>query len=230
MTLIRKNSAHVGWAVGALLACVVTSPAHADYRYQYVGNPFPVTNWAAIAYVDPDTGILNYEFADYDTESTVTAVLYTHNLLTEGAGLGDVFRFTLTRHDGTTEEMLEFPYPYSGPIDPTAEPGTPANPLNNGVLRIGGVDAMGLPTDWHIAINFSVRYPTGRELSLNIATSTASDSVSGGYEGFSSFSGASTGNSGRWLISAVPEPATASLLIAGLALVGVTSRKRWIGS
>lgn len=226
MTQIRKRLALAGWLVGALLGCALISPAHADYRYQYVGNPFTVKNWSAIAYVDPDTGILNYEFLDYDTESIVTAVLYTHIPLTVGSGLGDVFRFTLTRHDGATEEMLELPYPYAGPVDPAAEPGTPSNPLNNGVFSIGGVDADGLPTSWNMAINFSVRYPTGRELSMNIATSTASDSVSGGYEGFYSYSGASVGNSGRWVVSTVPELTTAALLIAGLLLIGGTSRKK----
>lgn len=226
MNLTRKISTYSGWLASALLACVVVSPAHADYRYQYVGNPFTVANWTANAYVDPDTGIPSYEFLNFDTESSVTAVLYTHSLLTAGAGLNDVYRFTLTRNDGVIQEVLEFPYPYFGPIDPTAEPGSPGNPYNIGTLSIGAVDAASLPTDWNMAISFAVSNLTGRQLTVDFLTSTASDSVSGGYEGFSSYSGASTGTPGQWSVSVVPEPAMASLLIAGLALVGATTRKR----
>ena len=97
---------------------------------------------------------------------------------------------------------------------------------DSGTLSIGAVDAASLPTDWNMAISFAVSNLTGRQLTVDFLTSTASDSVSGGYEGFSSYSGASTGTPGQWSVSVVPEPAMASLLIAGLALVGATTRKR----
>lgn len=229
MCFIRNVLTRSEWLTATLLACVLVAPARADYRYQYAGNPFTVANWTANAYVDPDTGIPIYEFANYDSESSVTAVLYTHSLLTVGSGLGDVFRFTLTRNDGVIQDVLEFPYPYFGPIDPLAEPGSPGNPYNNGFLSIGAVDAAGLPTDWNIAITFAVSYPTGRQLTLNLVTSTTVDSVSGGYEGFSSYSGASNGTPGQWSVSVVSEPATPSMLIAGSALLWARARRRSSG-
>jgi hypothetical protein len=66
---------------------------------------------------------------------------------------------------------------------------------------------------------------TGRHVTDFFQTSTGLDAAAGGYEGFSSYGGMSMNNPGSWTVSVVPEIQTYGLLLSGLALLGVASRR-----
>lgn len=208
----------------AAVACLWPAPARADVEYVYTGNIFPVT----------EQDLVLDEFGHYQTVTTVTpafvrAVIDSPVALQAGATFGPGISFTLSRYQlftaGTPSllQTLYAPYPFSGPFDP---PGTPGNPNQVVTFSIGAVSGAGLPTDWNIGIAQSYSAPTGRAVTDNFATSTALDSMSGGYEGFATYAGALAGQPGTWSVSVVPEPASAPLLLAGLGAVGMALRRR----
>lgn len=211
-------------AVLAAAACLWPAPARADVEYTYTGNVFPLTDQSM---VQDDLG--HYRLVTTVIPSFVTAVIDSPVALQAGATMGPGLSFTLSRYgvlgDGTHALMqtLYTPYPFSGPFDP---PDTSANPLQDVTFSIGAVNGAGLPTAWNLSIAQSFAAPTGRRLSMNYATSTSLDSISGGYEGFDSYAGALAGQPGTWRVSVVPEVGITPLLLAGLGAMGMVLRRR----
>lgn len=193
------------------------SLAQAEYRYEYHGNAVTVTS---VSGFDPITTV---------HDAPVNLVAYTPSLLTTGATLADVTRFSMSGDTWDIADPLIHPYPppaVSFPDDPNACEGCVGNPYNIATFQIGAVNASGLPTAWNIGIDFSYTAPTGREFVNRYATSTQLDSISGGYYIFS-FAGSLANSPGVWTVSAVPEPATPVMFLLGtVTLVFVARRKR----
>lgn len=205
------------FAVCLSLAGLCGSSAHA-YQYNYVSKVFEVefTSFGGGPEVDPITNTLN---------AVVTAVIDTPTLLTAGStwSPGTVIQMS-TFVDNAMWHQLVYPDPYA---DPSFPPGTVWNPNLTTTMTIGAVDANGLPTVWDISLQRQLNTPTGREDLRNLFISSTGDSVSGGYYGFSVYSGASVGP-GTWTmgVAAIPEPESYAMLLAGLGLLGVMARRR----
>jgi hypothetical protein len=206
----------------AILASAVSADARADYQYLYTGNTFTVV---ADSIVEIGPGVFENQRTTYDAH--ITATLITSNLLTNGSNLDDVTKFSVTLNQDfngiSVQQILYYPYPFAGPLDP---PGTSGNPNNVPVFNIAAVDAAGLPAAWDISIDNEYVVPTGRHFHSFYQTSNGLDLALGGYEGFFSYSGSLANTPGSWTVSAVPEAQTYVLLLAGLALLGVASRRK----
>ena len=157
--------------------------------------------------------------------SFILASIYSPTLLAAGASWVPGTSLKMERFvDNMVVQTLTFP---DVNADPGMPPGSVWNPNYAVNFSIGAVDANGLPTLWDISLQRQLNTPTGREDLNNFFISNVGDSVSGGYQGFAEFSGAS-GAPGTWTmgVAAVPEPETYAMLVAGLGLVGAVARRR----
>lgn len=221
-TLSHKKLIHAALLLPAIILTIFTTSAQATYQYTYTGNIFTTSsttpNWPGEGACNPDPTA-----PCITTREEYVSVKFTSpSLLTSGASLSDIPAFTLTASD----RILPYPYPYPSQ-DPVGGPGDPAHPNYGGVFDIFAVDANGLPTDWNISIDYNYRAPTARLWQSFIKTSTTQDITYGGYEGFLDYLGQLDNNPGTWSVTtAVPEPETYAMLLAGLGLIGFTARKR----
>lgn len=203
------------FAVCLSLVGLFGGSAHA-YQYNYVSNVFQVD---FTSFVGGPNGQITYT-----QDSVITARIDTPTLLTAGSTWSPGTVIQMRRLvDGDPWQDLVYP---DVNADPSFPPGTVWNPNLTATMTIGAVGANGLPTVWDISLQRQLRTPTAREDLSNLFISNTGDSASGGYEGFSVFSGASAGP-GTWtMIAAIPEPETYAMLLAGLGLVGVAARRR----
>jgi hypothetical protein len=205
----------------AVLASAVSADARAEYQYLYSGNVFTLVSDQL---VELSPGFFYHQISTDD--AYISATITTPELLKSGSGLDEVTKFSLTltqiNNGFSSQRILYFPYPFSGPFDP---PGTSGNPNIVPVLSIGAVNGAGLPVAWDISIASDYAVLTGRHFTDFFRTSTGLDAAAGGYEGFSNYGGMLVSNPGSWRVSVVPEIQTYGLLLAGLALLGVASHR-----
>ena len=203
------------FAVWLSLAGLFGGSAHA-YEYYYVSNVFQV-NFTSFS-GGPNGPIT------YTQDSVITARIDTPTLLTAGSTWSPGTVIQMSRVvDNYPWQQLTYPDPNA---DPSFPPGTVWNPNLTATMTIGAVDANGMPTVWDISLQRQLNTPTGREDLSNLFTSNTGDRAYGGYQGFSSYSGAS-GGPGTWtMAAAIPEPESYAMLLAGLGLIGVISRRR----
>ncbi|SEN81817.1 PEP-CTERM protein-sorting domain-containing protein [Duganella sp. CF517] len=188
--------------------------AHA-YQYNYVSQVIPVEHTSYRS---------DLTFTHY---SVITVQIVTPTLLTAGSSWSSDTVIYMNRYSNdspTHPQSLLYP---NTDADPTRPPGSVWNPNWTVSMNIGEVDANGLPTVWDISLLRQLNTPEGREDISRIATSNNGDSVLGGYETYYFFQGAVT-TPGTWTMgaTAVPEPETYMMLLAGLGLVGGVARRR----
>lgn len=206
------------FAVCVSLAGLLSGSAHA-YDYNYVSDVFEVefTSFSG------GPGGSTITFTEY---SVITAHIFSPTLLTAGSTWtpGTIVSMNRFVDNGVPAQQLIYPNPYA---DPSFPPGSVWNPNLALTFTIGSVDAAGLPTVWDISLQRQLNTPTGREDLNNLFISNLGDSASGGYQGFSMYSGSSSG-SGTWTlgVAAVPEPEAYAMLLAGLGLMAVAARRR----
>ena len=193
---------------------LVGGPARA-YQYNYVSQVIPVEHTSYRG---------GFTFTHY---SVITAQIFTPTLLTAGASWAPGTLISMNRYSNdapTHPQSLTYPDPDA---DPTRPPGSVWNPNWTMTMEIGAVDANGLPTVWDISLLRQLHTPEGREDISRISTSNNGDSVVGGTESYYYFAGGITAP-GTWTmgVSAVPEPETYAMLLAGLGLVGAVARRR----
>ena len=196
---------HLLWAC-AIAVSTFSAPTQATYRYEYTGNTFELEEF----------NLLESPFPFFSV-GRLTAVVFSPTRLTNGSGLTAGLTFSLAGWSGRAV------YPY--PSVPTQTPGSELNPTNVGTFSIGAVDDSGLPTDWNISINTSFTTFTGRETSIFAVTSTNLDSVSNGFF-IGTMNGSLANSPGVWTVSAVPEPQTYAMVLAGLCLMGYAARRQ----
>lgn len=206
---------HLFFAVCLSFVSLFGGSAHA-YQYNYVSNVFQVDYTSVFG--GPNGPIT------FQQDSVITARIDTPTLLTAGSTWAPGTVIQMSRIvDDYPFQQLSYPDPNA---DPSFPPGTVWNPNLTVTMSIGAVDANGLPTVWDISLQRSLNTPTGREDRNNLFSSNIGDSASGGYQGFSYYSGASAAP-GIWtLTAAVPEPESYAMLLAGLCLIGVVARGR----
>lgn len=206
-----------------LLASYMTflsTPASADYQYEYTGNPFTTTFNSHILLPDPpyvwDVSLPQQEY--------ISVVFTSNTLLAPGASFDDISGFSITAVNPDNFRQLVYPSPF--PTDPSGNPSM-GNLVYDGVFSISSVNANGVPTGWNISVDYNYFAPTGRFTQTFIQTATNQEKTLGGYEGFFDYYGESNNNPGTWtVVSVVPEPESYAMLLLGLGLVAYASRKR----
>jgi len=206
----------------ALLLTALSLPSYAVYVYRYSGPVFTMTT--QLATWEPGDPSEGRSFS----EQRISAWLYADAPLGAGATLADVQRISMTVWPWFDSGLaLTFPFVPDGPIDPTAPPGSPGNPLIWAGINIAAVDANGLPTTWDLFISRDIVYPTGRHDTITLSSSNLQDGVEGVTEPWVSYSGQSSGPPGVWqMVVAVPEPQTYLLMLGGIGVIGLWLRKR----
>jgi hypothetical protein len=196
-------------AVIALTLFVISTPAHAIYKYEYTGNVFSTT-WT------PEFKL--GEMQPFSVNTVVTAEVFSPALLTSGSGLTNGLTFSLMTQTSPSDfaETMTYPFPY--PYPPSF------NFQEEGIFNIGAIDASGLPTRWNISIERVIAMGPGAD-HRTFSTSNDLDIVAGGYEGYIHFAGSIANKPGKWTVSAVPEPGIYAMLLAGLGLIGFAARK-----
>jgi hypothetical protein len=202
-------------AILVALFTLVATPARAAYQYTYTSNVFNVTQQIG------NGG--EYTFS-YDSEGYITIDVLSQTALTAGAALTPDLAFSMTYYGPGFTRTVYSSYPGA---DPSAPGGSINNPYNNASFSIVSVDGAGLPAIWDISVELTM-YPVGGRAYTNfIHSSNAEDSVFGGYQGFSEYSGAGSDQRGVWTMAVVvPEPQTYAMLLAGLLLIAYTARRR----
>lgn len=200
--------------VFTIIATFLFSPSsNASFVYEYTGNTFTVN--ADKFYGDGPEGPGFYRET---FEAFITATISTPNLFTNGEELNANMTMSLSGSKGPDFGMVDLMYPIFP--DPFPE----FTPRNSGTLHVNTVDALGLPTDWNIAV-YSYIFQGGRGHENYFITSTNFDSISGYDEPYYNYSGSLINSPGSWTVSEVTEPANALFMLAGLGWLGLWARK-----
>lgn len=189
--------------------------AHA-YEYNYVSKVFQV-EFNSFGGPNGPISVLQ--------DGVLTVRIETPTLLTAGSTWAPGMSYQMSRvANGITGQSLEYP---DTTADPHYAPGTVWNPNLTAIMMIEAVGADGLPTAWNISLQRELTTPTGREDLSDLFSSNTGDRVFGLYVGFHGFHGASDGP-GTWTMAAtaVPEPESYAMLMAGLSLIGAAAHRR----
>ncbi len=190
------------------------SLAYSAYQYTYSGEM--ITGTLTQSHI--------FEPEPYTTTEEFTGAIFLQftspTLLTGATDLNDIGSYmmggeTTPSFYGNGSIIGNWVYPYPYQVDAYH---------SYGVFQIFSVDANGLPTDWNIMLQGDAGYT--RHTYSNFETTPATDKIYGYSEYGYDWSGQTT-NPGQWsVVSVVPEPETYAMMLAGLGLIGLISRRR----
>ena len=232
-TLSHQKLMRVALLLLATMLAIFTTSAHATYQYIYTGNTFITStitpNWGGDMSCNPDPTAYCIE-----TREEFVSVTFTFaTLLSAGVNLPANLSFVISTNDvNDPYRSRALPYPFIYPYPPDYPPpvppdpiGTPGNPYNIGTFNILSVNSFGLPTDWDISV-YNAYNNSHDNVDSFIRTSTNQDSAAGTDSRFSNYSGQLDNAPGQWTVSAVPEPSTYAMLLAGLSLISFFAKRR----